>query len=385
MRNILFVLVPIFLLISCGPTKQNTAIYSEDKLFEDAVKNLDKNPSNSELSDKLQTLYRDAAQNHLKNIELYETMTEPTRWDKIVAEYNALQRLYTIIHKSTNAQNQVKPVSYIAQTDLVKQDAAEDFYQMGRQLMVENRGKQSYRDAFAAFKKASSFVTNYKDVSQQMEVAWKSSVLNVLIDPVKIDDRYALSGGQGNTLGQFNGQLLQNNLVQDLGGDFSNNSYARYYTNSQIRYARIDPDWLVDLTWVKLDIPKSSIDKSTKTLTKTIESGKDSTGRVTYETVTGILTIIKYSLKATGSLELRITDAFNRREIHSKRHMARGTWGNRYATYTGDSRALSDADRKLINSPNEREPRTDEMIEKLYSDVYFQIKSSIENLVKTTN
>src|SRR5690606_27601739 len=155
----------------------------------------------------------------------------PTRWDKIIAEYNALQRLYTVIHKSTNAQKLVKPVSYSAQTDVVKQDAADEFYQMGKELMNDVRGKQSYREAFAAFKKASAFVSNYKDVTQQMEIAWKNSVLNVLIDPVKIDDRFALSGGRDNTVGQFNGQLLQNNLVQDLGGDFSKNSYARYYTN----------------------------------------------------------------------------------------------------------------------------------------------------------
>ena len=381
----LFVLALVSFLISCGPAKQNAAVYSEDKILEDAVKNLDRNPSNTALSDKLQTLYQDAAENHLKNIEVYKTMTEPTRWDKIIAEYNALQRLYTIIHASTNAQKVVKPISYSAQTDVVKQDAAEDFYQMGRELMVENRGKQSYRDAFAAFKKASAFVTGYKDVSQQMEVAWKNSVLNVLIDPVKIDDRYALGGGRGNTLGQFNGQLLQNNLVQDLGGDFSNNSYARYYTNSQIRNSRIDPDWLVDLGWVNLNIPKSATDKSTKTLSKRIETGKDSTGRPVYETVSGNLTIIKQSLKATGSIELRITDAFNRREIHSKRHTARASWDNRYATYTGDSRALTDTDRALINNPNNQEPRGDEILDKLYSDVYSQIKNSIEHLVKTTN
>lgn len=385
MRNVLFVLTIAIFLISCSSTKQKAAIYSEDKLVEEAVKNLDKDPSNKDLSDKLNSLYQDAAQNHLNNIKLYEAMTELSRWDKIIAEYNALQRLYTIIHGSARAQNLVKPISYSAQTDVVKHDAAEDFYQTGRELMVENRGKQSYRDAFAAFKKASAYVSGYKDVSQQMEVAWKNSVLNVLMDPVQIDDRYALRGDWRNTLNQFNGQLLQNNLVQDLGGDFSNNSYARYYTNSQARYARIEPDWLVALTWVNLDIPKSSISKSSKTLSRKIETGKDSTDRPVYETVTGELTIIKQNLKATGHLELRIDDAYNRREIHSKRHMARASWENRYATYTGDSRALTDTDRALINNPNNREPRTDEIIEKLYNDVYSQIKNSIEHLVKTTN
>lgn len=383
MRNGLFILAVASFLISCGPARQNAAIYSEDKLLEDAVKSLDKDPSNGAVNDKLKTLYQDAVRNHLKNIELYETMTESTRWDKIIAEYNALQRLYTIIHKSTNAQNLVKPVSYSAQTDVVKQQAAEDHYQKGRNLMSENRGKQSYRDAFTAFKKASSFVSGYKDVAQQMEVAWQSSVLNVVIDPVKIDDRYALRGDWSNSLSQFNGQKLQNSFVQDLGGDFSNNSYARYYTNSQARNTRMEPDWLVDLTWVNLEIPKSNIDKNTKTLSKKIETGKDSTGRPVYQTVTADLTILKQNLKATGNLELRITDAYNRREIHSKRHMARAQWENRYATYTGDSRALSDTDRALLNNPNNQEPRTDEIIDKLYSDVYSQIKNSLEHLVKT--
>ena len=49
--------------------------------MEDAVKSLDKNPSNPELSEKLNSLYTDAVQNHPKNITLYETVTEPARWD----------------------------------------------------------------------------------------------------------------------------------------------------------------------------------------------------------------------------------------------------------------------------------------------------------------
>ena len=383
MRNVLFVLASIFFITSCGSSKKNIAISAEDKLFIDAVKNLDKNSSNKELSAKLQTLYRDAAQNHLNNIEIYKTMTEPTRWDKIVAEYNALQSLYTIIHKSNNAQNLVKPVSYSAKTDVVKKDAAEDFYLLGRELMGENRGKQSYRDAIASFKKASAFVKDYKDVSQQMEVARKNSILNVLIDPVKIDDKYALRGDRANTLGQFNGQLLINNLVRDLGGDFSKNSYARYYANSQMREASIDPDWIVELTWINLDIPKSTMDRSTSNVSETIEMGKDSSGRTLYQTVRASVTTIQHTVKANGSIEVRISDAFTRREVHLKKHMATAHWDNSYSTFTGDSRALSGSSMASATRSNEREPRTDEIISKLYNNVYSQIKNTIEDLVKT--
>ncbi|MEO6683446.1 MAG: hypothetical protein ABIN48_11555 [Ginsengibacter sp.] len=382
MRKFLIVLSVAFL-FSCGTSKKNTAIYSEDRILEEAVKNLDKNPSDTSLANSMHTLYKGAAQNHLYNIELYETMTEPGRWDKIIAEYNALQRLNTIINHSAAARIVVKPESYTAKIDIVKQHAAADNYEIGMNLMEENNGKLSFREAFVFLKKANGYVPGYKDAARQMEIAWENGIMDIIVDPVRIDDRYALQGDWNRTMNQFNGQLLQNDLVRDLGGDFSRNSYARYYTNSQARNARINPDWLIDLSWVQLNIPQPSVDRSTKSINKKIETGKDSTGRPVYQKVTAELTIINQKVNATGNLEFRITDAFNRMEVHNQRHSARAPWDNKYATFTGDSRALSDVDRALVNNKNSTEPRKDEMVHKLYQNVYSQIKNSIERLVKT--
>ena len=97
-----------------------------------------------------------------------------------------------------------------------------------------------------------------------------------------------------------------------------------------------------------------------------------------------LVTIVKHSLKATGHHELRIKDAYILREVDLKKHMARASWENKYATYSGDSRGLTNMDQALISNLNNQEPGPDEVFDNLYHNVYSQRKNSIENLVKTT-
>ena len=117
-------------------------------------------------------------------------------------------------------------------------------------------------------------------------------------------------------------------------------------------------------------------------MSKQIATGKDTSGNVHYETVTATLYITKRYFTATGDLESRITDATTRNTIDTKRYTAQFNWEHEYATYKGDSRALSGNDLALLNSRNFQIPNKQDILNELYQRIYPQVKNGIYNAVR---
>jgi hypothetical protein len=55
-------------------------------------------------------------------------------------------------------------------------------------------------------------------------------------------------------------------------------------------------------------------------------------------------------------------------------------WEEEIATYTGDSRALTNSDRAMLNN-NYNQPRKEDILNELYRNMYSQVKSRIANQV----
>jgi hypothetical protein len=69
-----------------------------------------------------------------------------------------------------------------------------------------------------------------------------------------------------------------------------------------------------------------------------------------------ILYITKKYFTATGDLESHITDAATRNIIDTKIYSAQFNWQQEYATYTGDSRAITSNDLFILSNNNSQVP-----------------------------
>ena len=240
-KNLYFLIMLLFLFASCSSSRNSIANTQEDIALLNAIKKLDKTPSDTGLRNNLNSLYENAARIHLDNIDIYGTLTEPDRWDKILREYQALQHLSDVINSSGNAQKFLKTNNYNAKIEVVKENAASDYYNIGMNYL-NNNDKKSYQDAYYAFKKSQEFVPGYKDAQKQMSFAYQNAVLNVIVNPVTDNSYYYNNAGWNNYGNSFNNDYLQRNLVRDLGGDYSKNAMARFYTDWEARSANINPD-----------------------------------------------------------------------------------------------------------------------------------------------
>ncbi len=380
-RNLFGLLLVLFLITSCSSTRNSIANTQQDIALLTAIKKLDKNPSDTNLRNNLSNLYKDASKIHLDNIEVYSTLMEADKWGKIIKEYQALQHLSEVINSSSNAKKLLNSSSYQADIDVVKEKAAADYYNIGLDYL-NNNDKKSSRDAYYAFKQSQDFVPAYKDAKRQMDLAYQNSVLNVIVNPVTDNSYYYNNAGWNSFGNSFNNDYMQRSLVRDLGGDYTKNSFAKFYTDWDARRANIDPDVFVDLTWVNLDIPQPYSSQYTRSVSKQIEIGRDTSGHVSYQTVSATLNITKRYFTATGDLENRITDAVNRNTINTRRYTAQYNWQQEYATYRGDSRALSGNDLALLNNNNFQIPTKQDILNELYQRIYPQVKNGIYNSVR---
>jgi hypothetical protein len=378
MKQILYLITMITLLASCRSSKDYLSRNDGDKALFDAVKKLNKKADDADANKALPILYTDAQQRHLDRIKQYSDYKEITRWDNIITEYTTLQRMYEAITASAAANKLVRPANY--QNDLYnsKQGAAEEYYQQGISFL--NTGTREYaKKAYNSFKQSSKFVSSYKDSKSKMDEAYQGGIVNVVINPVA-DNSYFFNSGWGNQGYNYSNEYFQQTLVRELGGTYANRYPARFYTEWEARRENIKPDWVVDLTLRNLDIPRPTTSQSNRNVSRQIEKGRDSTGKILYETVYATLTVYRQSFNARADMDVNITELDTRKNIAYNSYNEYYNWQDEYATYSGDRRALSDNDLALINNRNANgntNPRKEDVLNELYRKLYPQVKNRI--------
>ena len=174
---------------------------------------------------------------------------------------------------------------------------------------------------------------------------------------------------------------FQRNLVRDLGGVYNKKSGALFYTLQEARRQNITPDWEVDLSWTNITIPTPTDQQYSRNLSKQVETGRDSSGKAIYQTVTATLYIVKKRFTATGDIRLTVTDLENRETVTTNHFSDQYDWQEEYATYRGDSKALSTSDWALINNTRYQIPRNNEVINELSRRIYTQVKNRVYSVV----
>ena len=373
MKKIIPAIAVLFLFASCKTSKDYLLRSNEDKTLYDVVKQLNKHADDENASKALAEVYTQLQQKHLDKIETYKSYTDLNRWDKISAEYNMLQNMYEAITNSDAAAKLIKANSYQKQIDSVKQAAAEDYYQIGLSYL-QRHSRDDAKLAYSTFKKAGKWVNNYKDIKAKMDFAYENAIVNVLINPVQDNSVFISSGWNNN----FSSDYLSQNLVRDLGGKYASQYPARFYTERETNRNDIQPDWVVDLTLREMDIPRPTFYNYSRNLSKQIETGRDTSGRIIYQTVYATLNIQKQSFNARAQMDINITEVATRKNILYNSYSDTYNWQQEVASYSGDSRALSSNDWTLVNN-RYNQPSKEDIMNELYRGIYPQIKNRISN------
>ena len=379
MKKIFYAITGLFILASCKTSKDYLLRSDEDRTLFDIVKKLNKRSDDEDATKALAIVYKQVHERHLKRIATYTTYSDISRWDKLFSEYSILQNMYDAIDNSAPSSRLVTPVSYQNELAGIRQSAAEDYYRLGEDYMAKP-GRDNAKGAYNAFKKAGNWVSNYKDSKARMEDAYNSSILNVVVNPIQ-DNSFFFNTGWGNTGYNYSNEYFQQNLVRDLGGQYASRYPARFYTDLEARQDDILPDWVVELTLRNMDIPRPSVSRYSRNVSRQIQTGSDSTGKAIYLTVHATMNIQKQYFNARAQMDVNIIELATRKNILFNSYTDTYSWQQEFATFTGDRRALSENDWAIINNNNMNSPRREDILSRLYGNIYPQVKNRISYAV----
>jgi hypothetical protein len=376
MKQIFYTLIIAVFLASCGSSKNYLQRSNEDKALQDVVKKLNKSPEDANALSALPILYNNIQLAHAAKISSYKSSKDVARWDKIIAEYTDLQNAYTAIINSTPAFRLVTPKSFESELLESKQNGADEYYALGHAALDEG-SRENSKLAYNYFKKAEKFIPGYRDAKTQMANAYENAIVNVVINPVE-DNSFFFNTGWGNAGYNYSNEYFQQTLVRELANQNTSRYPARFYTDWEARRDNIKPDWVIDLRLRNMDIPYPATNTYTRQASAKVQSGKDTLGNPTYQTVYATVNITRASFTARGDMEVTIKDLATGRNISYRTYREDYRWQQEKASYNGDSRALDANDWNMINNSNfNNTPRKEEILNELYRKIYPQVKNNI--------
>jgi hypothetical protein len=365
------------LFAACSSTRNS--IRSDERDLNTLINRLNKRGADDKVIADIKDVYDNALQRSTEHIGNYRVEQEPQKWEKIISEMEALQRMYQTIARSAYALRQVRPVNYAVALRQVKDTAAEAFYQYGLQRM-QSDDRAELRQAYRAFQQAAAYVPQYKNSRTLMQEVFDKATVHVLINLIQYED----IGWNNWNMGFFNSRdrQWQNRLINELGGRSRSATPASFYDEYELKRLRQAPDWVVDIIWrnMRFDVPM----EQTRTVQRSrqIEIGRDTAGRPIDQTVYATLFITQRLLNADADLNLNITDVVNRRTIVWDRFPADFRYRYEFASFTGDKRALTSEDIILINrSQNQPLPSKEDALHEMLERVYPQVLNRIRQAV----
>ncbi|MCY7421505.1 MAG: hypothetical protein LH478_07155, partial [Chitinophagaceae bacterium] len=137
---------------------------------------------------------------------------------------------------------------------------------------------------------------------------------------------------------------------------------------------------VVDMRWNELYMPIPTQNTITREVSSNVVTGKTGDGKPIYTTVYATLYITQRYIEARGSLSVRITEPKTNRTVMYEDFPGGYTTQEEYATYRGDSRALSAYDWAIINNNRGSNPTRNNLFNEVMRQVYPQLINRIKSV-----
>lgn len=343
-----------------------------DEAVDLSVKKLQKKPNDGDAKQLLQNSYRLATENHQSQVKNLSENNNELKWELIYNEYSALQNLYNIIRRSPEAINTVRAVDYSGYLNTYAEKSAEARVERGMRWMEKN-DKPAFKNAYNEFNAALRFKPDDLDIKSKTDEAYQYALTNVVVLPM---DNYRFR----NT--SYNDPEIRDfeyNILRRLQNG-SSGSFIKYFSEQEARNRNIRADQLIDLNFIAQNTGKIKDVESTREVSKEVVVKEtvykpDSIVKE-YKKVYAKIITTKRTVNSDGTVLVNIRDV-NGRRLWTDNVPGTHSWKTEFATYTGDERALTDADKQLINRARENAPEEKEILKQIIAEINNNLYSRI--------
>ena len=373
MKKFIPILLSILcLLSSCGSSKKSLQRGEYYSATMEAVKQLRSSPDSKKQQQVLLQAYPLAKENGLRKIQNAMDMNVADKYIIAADEYLALNSLADAIFTCPAALRLIPhPDQYSRELSDILPKAAEQAYALGtRQLQLNTI--QGAREAYLLFVKTNEYVSGYRDVNDKMSEALFLATLKVIVKKPITPQNFQLSA-----------DFFYNNLMAQM-SQVTANRFVRFFSEAEAAKERLThPDQLLVLEFVEFTVGAMRETKSTVQLSRdsvlvgtTNVNGKSQN---VYGTVKAELTTSRREVISQGTLSVKITNAANNRVEDHKNFPGRFVWFNEWASYKGDERALTDAQKRTTRAEPIMPPPQQDLFIEFTKPIFNQTVSFVKN------
>ena len=337
------------------------------------IKKLQKDPNDYETKELVKSAYNYAISQKEDEIRILSNGNNELKYDRIYSQYLYLQDLYSTIRQSPAAAKYINAKDYSEYIETYRQKATEVHLDKAQKWMDLDR-KEAYREAYKEYQTALRYNPDNFDIKGKRDDAYNLAITKVLVIPMESYGSYRYSS-------TYQLRNFQNDIMRTLAYNM-NNDFVKFYTEFDLRNQNLEPDQIMELNLSRITIGQPYDEKSVKESSKEVVVketvySKDSVVKQ-YAKVYAKLTTTKRTLVSEGDLFITLRDTKGR-TVWNDRFTGEHRWQTEFTTYTGDERALTDADKALLNKKDQNTPRQDEIFEellrKIQSDIHYRIRN----------
>jgi len=340
MRPVYYSLTLLAFVVALDSCSSGKSAYKHGDYYDavlTSVQRLRQNPDHKKSKEVLTMSYTSAVEYLEADAQNQINSNANFKYSAAVADYEKINNLYEQIRTSPGALRVIpKPVNKYKELTDLKTKASEECYEAGIQALMKNT-RQDAKEAFFLFSDAARFTPGYRESTEMIEQARDVATLKVVVVPAS-DNYYGW------------------NFESILHG-YNANQFVKFYTQQQA-----DQQGLKRVDQF-LRVAVNSYTEGRPTINRRVEERTDSvkTGEKTvngakvpvYEKVSAKVTIFEKQVTGRGSINLIVADGQSRAEVYNTEISADQTWTDSWAIFTGDKRALTTGNQKLIEK---REP-----------------------------
>ena len=326
-----------FIITSCSSGLQQLKKGNFDEAIFSSSERLQKHPDHKKALAVIREAYPLAIDDHKRAIRVFENSQEPFRWEKALAEYQALNRIYDVISHSPVSMREVGvPQNYAREAETARQLAADERYQAGVMALAQKENRLAAKDAVGQFERANQLIPNYKNANQKAEEAFQYAIHRVVIEPVY--DMYRLH--------HYDYADLQKAFDDEIFRSKMPNQFVRYYTTNTAHQEALPQNDIVKFAFLGLTSPQRDITTTIEHFSREIKVGtkkkNDSTKVDVFETVHAKITTFKKSVLVRGTMQMRIFDNKTNALLTEETNDERYCWTDSWQVFEGNPKALAD-------------------------------------------
>lgn len=372
-----FLIVVGSIFSGCATGKKRFEKGDYDAATMQAIKRLRSNPDSKKARKYLPLAYEHAVDYHLDRISQLKNSNDRFFNDDVAAHYDQLNNLYNEIITCPECIRIVKKPK-IFQTEYNEASLAASKVHFEAGLEQLNIGtKESGRDAYRHFILAKQFTPKYAQIDKYIYDALMQGTIHVLVEDIPVHSR-SLS---------LTNQFFQNKIyeyVQSL-----NYNFVRFYREGELEHAGIEPDQVIVMQFDDFVVGQTYIKERVESITRdSVEVGTVETSegkKPVYGTVKAELTSYEKVLTSSGLLDFQIVDAQTGATLHQRKLPGTYVWRTDWATYQGQSEALSNEQLAKTKRKEAFPPSPQDLFIAFTQPIYSQVIGSIRQYYRVYN